>query len=757
MTGPTFAAPSPATPATPGAPPATPKSSPPSNTRPTARPGAQPDDGAGLRMLTYLRLHWLMIVFCGTLIGTGGAILAWELLASKYESYALLQVSSAPTALANQNNPHQAKTEFVTYLKTTSALIKSEFVLNAALRDIKDLPTIKAQSDPIKYLDEELQVTWQDGSEVIRVSFKGTEPQDAKKIVDAVQNAFMNEVVQKDVNEKKIFLKKVEDAQAEMLRILNGKAGDKAKPGPVVPAGGIDGQPAPGAPPAPGMLPDSLLYKLDPSILIRQVVDLRKQADQLPLMLRDSKRREEVLKEKLDALKKAPIPQSIIDMVDKDQDLIVEKLRMVRDKTEYSKKGTSGDENSEGVQRLKAAYELQKKRYEDLREEKIKTLDGLRRLEEAKKIAAELEEIIRAGQRYQEQLDHAKAQLAKAEKQLAELPLPSEKNANGILPVKFEDKDKYSPELTSLVGTDEIYRKLILQYYQTYWELNSPRRVSVIQTASHPVQKDMKKQYLGTGFAGLMGFVLMALGVIAYETVSRRVSSLADVKCTVPSPIVGVVPAAPTEAMGRDPAKRAAANEAVDKLRAYVSQTWLSRGATTIAVTSPIGDEGKAFTAFGLASSLAQAGYKTLLVDFDLREPALHAYAGVPNLAGVCELLRAETDMRSAVQFLPSGLHLLPAGKWSDEARKAATGEKLETVLAKMKEPYDCVVIHGHALLTVAESVEVARRCEVVLVCARYRETAMPLLKSATERVATMEIPYTGIVYVGATESEALC
>ena len=56
-----------------------------------------------------------------------------------------------------------------------------------------------------------------------------------------------------------------------------------------------------------------------------------------------------------------------------------------------------------------------------------------------------------------------------------------------------------------------------------------------------------------------------------------------------------------------------------------------------------------------------------------------------------------------------------------------------------------------------AESVEVARRCEVVLVCARYRETKLPLLRKATERVAAMEIPYSGVVYVGATEHEALC
>jgi Mrp family chromosome partitioning ATPase len=333
--------------------------------------------------------------------------------------------------------------------------------------------------------------------------------------------------------------------------------------------------------------------------------------------------------------------------------------------------------------------------------------------------------------------------------------MPAEK-AGGLVTAGFHEKG-YDPLITQVGAQDSIYSKLISQYYLTQMELNSPPRVRILQPASHPTQKDVKKQVLGTSFAGIMGFVVIAMGVIGYETMSRRVSSLGDVKSTVPSPVVGVIPAQPAEAMGRDPVKRAAANEAIDKLRAYVSQTWLSRGATAIAVTSPISDEGKAFASFGLASSLAQAGYKTLIVDFDLREPALHAYAGVPNLAGVCELLRGETDMRSAVQFLPSGLHLLPSGKWSDEARKAATGEKLQNLLTKLKEPYDCIVIHGHALLTAAESVEVARRCEVVLVCARYRETAMPLLKRATDRVATMEIPFTGVVYVGATEQEALC
>ena len=48
---------------------------------PVARPHAapprhvkpEPDGGNGLRVLTYLRLHWLMIAFCGTMLGLNRA------------------------------------------------------------------------------------------------------------------------------------------------------------------------------------------------------------------------------------------------------------------------------------------------------------------------------------------------------------------------------------------------------------------------------------------------------------------------------------------------------------------------------------------------------------------------------------------------------------------------------------------------------------------------------------------------------------
>ena len=760
MNGPTFAPPpAPATPkAAPPRPPAAGKS--------PARP--EPDGGGGLRVFTYLRIHWLMILFCGTLLGGVGSYAAWELLQSKYESYALLQVSQAPASLATSNNPNVARTDFITYVKTAIAQLKSEFVLNAALRDLKDVPTIKDQREPIKYLDEEVIVNWQEGSEVIRLTFKGHNPGDVKRVVDSVQQAFMKEVVQKDQEEKRVMLEKVGQARDAMQKILStmGKKPDAAK-ADVTPAGGTD----PAAPPGPlpplapngaavaavlPQLPANVgdFFKLDPKALVAQYLKLQEESDGASVEIGLAHKRLREIEGKLNALKTAPIDPLTVAAVEKDQDVITQSLRMKQAKYRYDFAAGAGDPNAPAVIDLRKAWEAQSARLAQVTQEKANLYEGSKRVEEAKKLAAEWEATKHAVERLVARDALARGKLAKTQKQLSDLPAPVER-------VGFDGRvtpgKEYSAAETDLNTLDGIYARLIAQHQMLKYERDAPARVTKLQPASSPTQKDMKKQLIGTVAAGLMGYALVALGVVGFETLGRRVSSLGDLKSAGPAPVVGVIPCHPGEATGRDPVKRAAANEAVDKLRAYVSQTWMSRGATTVAVTSPLGDEGKAFTAFGLASSLAQSGYKTLAVDFDLRDPALHTYAGVPNQTGVCEALRGETDARAAIVTLPSGLDLLPAGQWSDEARKAAVGGRLETLLARLKEPYDCVILHGHALLTSAESVEVARRCEVVLVCARYRETKVPLLRKATDRVAAMEIPYSGVVYVGASEQEALC
>jgi len=703
-----------------------------------------------------------MIAFCGTLIGAGGAYAAWELLPSKFESYSLLQVSSSPTTLANYGNPNQNRTDFTTYVKTTANLIKSDFVLNAALRDIKDLHTIKSQKEPIKFLTEELQVTAADGSEVVRITMAGHDPGDTKRIVDAVQKAFMVEVVQKEVLLKKAHLQTVEDMKQEFQKILENKT---KKPDAIIKVGGVngaDGAPNPfpippvnGLAPPPPVVPlnaTDIFLKHDPKSIMGRYARAMEDCEKLPRDIQDGREHLKELEAKMQALKQAPIAAETMALAEKDSEVVDEGKRRKAAKTRYEfARAVAGNSDSPpDVQNLKTSWEYHEARYKQLIDDKARALETTKRKDEMAKLAAEWEAIKHLVKKSETHLGSAKAAFEHAGKQLAEMP--------ALATVGYDRPGSlYDVEKTDLVTTDMIFSRLVSQFHLTKLELESPPRVRLLQPASNPSKRDMRKQILGTVFAGLMGYILLAFGVISYETMGRRISSLADIRTAGSTAVVGVIPCLPNEAGGRDPIKRIAANEALDKLRTYVTQTWLSRGATTVAVTSPIGDEGKAFTAFGLASSLAQAGYRTLALDFDLLDPALHHYAGVANGAGMCEVLRGEVEPRAAVQTLANGLDLVTGGKWSDEARKAAVGGRLESLLARLKEPYDCVVLHGHAILTAAESVEVARRCEVVLVCAQYRETKSPLLRRATDRIASMEIPYSGVVYVGATEEESLC
>jgi polysaccharide biosynthesis transport protein len=462
MNGPIFAQahaahPSPAAPPRPPAPPR------------AAKPDA--DAGGGMRVLTYLRLHWLMIAFCGTLLGAAGSYAAWELLPSKFESYALLQVSSAPTSLANQNNPNQARTDFMTYVKTTAALIKSDFVLNAALRDIKDLPTIKNQKEPIKFLIEELQVNAADGSEVVRITMAGHDPGDTKKIVDAVQRAFMAEVVQKDVMEKKVFLQKVEDAKEQMQRLLEGKS----KKPEVVKASAVnpmEPNPFPIAPGGPGLVPQQpvvqanavdLIVKHDPKSIVGKYAKALEECERLPMEIAMARGRLKEIEGKLNALKTAPVDSSSLTQADKDDEVNKQSLRTKFAKSRYETafSAAGNDDSPPGVQNFKEAWKAQEARLKELREEKARAIETVKRSADARQLAAEWESVKHSVERLEAQLAGAKASLDKSGKQLVDLPAPPSGVAQaGYLAGRGSP---YDLENTDLMTIDMIFSRLVQQ------------------------------------------------------------------------------------------------------------------------------------------------------------------------------------------------------------------------------------------------------------------------------------------------------
>lgn len=89
---------------------------------------------------------------------------------------------------------------------------------------------------------------------------------------------------------------------------------------------------------------------------------------------------------------------------------------------------------------------------------------------------------------------------------------------------------------------------------------------------------------------------------------------------------------------------------AYNMLRTQVLQRMTQRGWNTLAITSPRANAGKSLLAANLAISLARELHHTvLLVDLDLRKPALHRYFGLEPVLGVEDVLNGECALAEAL------------------------------------------------------------------------------------------------------------
>lgn len=735
--------------------------------RPAVRSG---EDANPTRVLTWLKLHALTIAFCGGLLGAALAYLAWVLLPAKYEAYAQLQVASAPSYIANQNDPQRSRTDFNTYLKTMAKLIKNHEVLTVALRHgISDLAVIKAQKDPIKFLDEEVTVDWQEGSEVVRIVMKGDNPDEVSAIVQAVKTAFMKEVIEKDTRKKMELLEMVKKARtdfSEQIRRKGGPLGDI--PGidkGVVPAVGLADTAGAGAQPVGGIglpgLPAVLgeqARRVMSDLLIRRLTEYEEQLASYPAVLSDRRRKRDSLLKRIDSVKSAPPTPDMLLYAEKDPEVLELKAKAKKERENYQYvRGIATNPDAPSVEAFRLKAERLEAEAGAMQEKKAKQYAQSKMQAETAPLDLALADLEREISGLDDRLRAATTLRDQVKKTLSEFP-PEPRKADGT-PVRADEPKGPAVDVdkTDLLAHGLLLDKITQQEILLDFEVKSPHRVQASPTVSSPIQKDLKKQVLATAAAGLFGFVLVGFGAVAYETRAKRVCGLADLKGGGFPPVVGVVPWDPTETPVTDPTRRVLAGEAIDKLRSFVSQSWIARGAAKVAVVSPVGDEGKSYTAFGLAGSLAAAGYRTLLIDFDLRSPGLHTTAGKGSTPGVSELLRGEADPAKAIIGLPGGLYLLPAGLVTEETRKACVGTRLDALIARLAEPFDVVVLHAPGLLASAEAVELVRRADAVLVCALYRATRVPWVRSAADRIAAMEVPQAGLVYLGATPQEALC
>jgi capsular exopolysaccharide synthesis family protein len=156
--------------------------------------------------------------------------------------------------------------------------------------------------------------------------------------------------------------------------------------------------------------------------------------------------------------------------------------------------------------------------------------------------------------------------------------------------------------------------------------------------------------------------------------------------------------------------------EAVDGVVARLLHSAEGEEAHVVLVTSAMSGEGKTWLATQLAMGLARAQRSTVLVDFDIRQPALNGALGLPLGPGVCEALRGQGDIAQMVQPTDTEyLSVVTAGNWDRQVLPALANGSICPLLDRLRENFDFVIIDSSPLLPVVDSRLICKRVDAVL------------------------------------------
>lgn len=248
----------------------------------------------------------------------------------------------------------------------------------------------------------------------------------------------------------------------------------------------------------------------------------------------------------------------------------------------------------------------------------------------------------------------------------------------------------------------------------------------------------------------LLGGLVLGVGLaLVRHSLDTKVRSEEDIKSLSDAPVLAGLPAervASGESLlsiEKDPYGRHA--EAIRRLRTNLLFVDVTTGQHSFVVTSSVPGEGKTTTAVNLAMAMADAGTRTLLVDADLRSPAVAETLGIEGTVGLTTVLLGQATPDDVIQqWGMSGVHVMPAGEIPPNPSELLGSQPMEDLFATLVEDYDFVLVDSPPVVSVIDAVIVQKLTGGILMVVGHDRTKKRDLASAMKQLSTVEATVSG-------------
>jgi succinoglycan biosynthesis transport protein ExoP len=195
----------------------------------------------------------------------------------------------------------------------------------------------------------------------------------------------------------------------------------------------------------------------------------------------------------------------------------------------------------------------------------------------------------------------------------------------------------------------------------------------------------------------------LALGIalaLLLDMVDRRFRYPEQIADELNLQVIGAIPAVPKPGDAiKDPEAMLHSVEAFRGLRMQIHHAF-SAPPVQLTISSPGAGDGKSMIASNLALSFAEAGFRTLLIDGDIRRGKLHAIFGLDRRPGLLDYLAGQADLSSIIREAPTHprLSVIPSGTRRHRGPELLTSALLPTLFNTLRPRYDAIIVDSAPL-----------------------------------------------------------
>jgi succinoglycan biosynthesis transport protein ExoP len=211
-------------------------------------------------------------------------------------------------------------------------------------------------------------------------------------------------------------------------------------------------------------------------------------------------------------------------------------------------------------------------------------------------------------------------------------------------------------------------------------------------------------------------------------------------------------------------APKSALAESYRSLRTNLLFSSLGRPLQVIQLTSVGIGEGKTSVIVNLAVSMAQAGKRVLMVDADLRRPAIHQVFGIDKSPGLSDMLLGTKSLQQVCRSLPDllmgrftvqeimglpgldKLNIITSGFLPPNPSECLNSVRLDELIREFRQQYDLILIDTPPTLPVADPIIIGRKADGTLLVYEVGDIPRVALRRAKTVLEQAQVKVLGIV-----------